>query len=242
MSTPKQTSILLERYLRRAGLILLIVCLAVLLQGRIGSQIALFQFKNAQSAAAQSVPSEQASSSQKVDFSLWAKTRIQAYMSSLFSSTARPLAVLEIEKVRIKAPVFDGTDALSLNRGVGRIANTAMPGATGNVGIAGHRDGFFRGLKDISVGDEVDLVTTTEKYRYVVDQIEIVSPSNVNVLRPGTAPSLTLVTCYPFYYVGAAPQRFIVHASMSSRQPMGGSGTQSTATLEVKGKSKENRQ
>jgi len=128
-------------------------------------------------------------------------------------------------------PVFDGTDDLTLNRGVGRIIGTAKVGDTGNIGIAGHRDGFFRGLKDISVGDEIDLTMTTQKTIYLVDQIEIVSPSDVQVLGPRSAPSLTLVTCYPFYFVGDAPQRFIVHASMASRQPPVSSEPQTTFTF-----------
>jgi sortase A len=122
--------------------------------------------------------------------------------------------VLRIDKLGIEVPVFDGTDDLTLNRGVGRIIGTARLGGTGNIGIAGHRDGFFRGLKDISVGDKVDLMMIEARAAYVVDQIEIVSPDDVRVLQPRGVPSLTLVTCYPFYFVGDAPNRFIVHASV----------------------------
>ena len=151
--------------------------------------------------------------------------------------------MLEINKVKIRVPVFEGTDDLTLNRGVGRIAGTAMPGTEGNVGIAGHRDGFFRGLKDISVGDEIDLVMTTERVTYVVDQIEIVSPADVRVLQPRTASSVTLVTCYPFYFVGDAPQRFIVHASIVSHRPIAGPGNQPTTNSAGLGKNnKENSQ
>jgi sortase A len=134
------------------------------------------------------------------------------------SKTDPPLAVLEIAKLRIRVPVFDGTDDLTLNRGVGRIIGTAKLGETGNIGIAGHRDGFFRGLKDISEGDEIVLTTTAAKTIYIVDQIEIVSPADVRVLEPRRASSITLVTCYPFYFVGDAPKRFIVHASLASGQ------------------------
>ena len=112
--------------------------------------------------------------------------------------------------------MFEGTDDLALNRGVGWIAGTARPGeaGNGNIGIAGHRDGFFRGFKDILLGDEVELSTLEGVSFYAVDSIEIVSPDNVTVLRPRGVPSLTLVTCYPFYFVGDAPQRFIVHATL----------------------------
>jgi sortase A len=118
-----------------------------------------------------------------------------------------------------------------------------MPGDAGNVGIAGHRDGFFRGLKDISVGDEIDLIMTKEKTTYVVDQIEIVSPADVHVLEPRSTSSLTLVTCYPFYFVGDAPQRFIVHAAIASRRPLVGPENQPTTTSAGLGKNnKENSQ
>src|SRR5262249_31287164 len=100
-------------------------------------------------------------------------------------------------------------------RGAGWISGTAKPGELGNVGIAGHRDGFFRGLKDISIGDAINLNTTTRIPRYRVNQIEIVDPDNVWVLKARQAPSITLVTCYPFYFVGNAPLRFIVHGALS---------------------------
>jgi sortase A len=209
---------------------LLAIWAAAMLHGAISSRFALWQFGSAQAAAMQNDVSKPADPIRDVDFSLWAAKRIQAYKSSLLNATGFPLAVLEIGKVNIRVPVFDGTDDLTLNRGVGRIVGTAMPGAEGNVGIAGHRDGFFRGLKDISVGDEIDLIMTTEKTTYVVDQIEIVRPADVRVLQPRSTPSLTLVTCYPFYFVGDAPQRFIVHASIASRRPLVGSGNQPTTT------------
>jgi sortase A len=98
------------------------------------------------------------------------------------------------------------------------------------VGIAGHRDGFFRGLKDIHEGDTIDLITQTGSRRYIVDEILIVSPDDAWVLRPRPAASLTLVTCYPFYFVGNAPQRFIVHASIADTgQPANGEEQSSSA-------------
>ncbi len=221
---------------------LLAIWLTAFLDGKISSRLALLNFAHAQAAAAQkSDNSKSADSVGDVDFSLWAPKRIQAYKDSLLSASSLPLAVLEINKVKIRVPVFEGTDDLTLNRGVGRIAGTAMPGVPGNIGIAGHRDGFFRGLKDISVGDEVDLVTTTGRITYVVDQLEIVSPEDVQVLQPRAVSSLTLVTCYPFYFVGDAPQRFIVYASIVSHGPTAGSGNQPTTTSAGLGKNnKEN--
>ena len=103
--------------------------------------------------------------------------------------------------------------------GVGRIEGTASLGENGNVGIAGHRDGFFRGLKDIGPGDTIEMVTPKVKETYVVDHVVIVDPSDVSVLRPRLHPSLTLVTCYPFYFVGSAPKRYIVQASLTASEP-----------------------
>ena len=230
MGSQKKTSILFERCLLVAGVILLAIWLAAFLHGKIFSRFALWNFESAQAAAMQKDDPKPAASIRDVDFSLWAAKRVQAYKDSLLNASSLPLAVLEIDKVKIRVPVFEGTDDLTLNRGVGRIAGTAMPGVEGNIGIAGHRDGFFRGLKDISVGDEVDLVMTTERTTYVVDQIEIVSPADVRVLQPRPTSSLTLVTCYPFYFAGDAPRRFIVHASIASRRPLVGSGKQPTTT------------
>ena len=125
--------------------------------------------------------------------------------------------------MRLEVPVFDGTDDLTLNRGAGRIIGTARLGEPGNTGIAGHRDGFFRGLKDIAAGDKLDLVTLGRTERYTVTAIQITTPEDVSVLGPTDTPSLTLVTCYPFYFVGSAPQRFIVRATISPASKSGSS-------------------
>jgi sortase A len=127
---------------------------------------------------------------------------------------AESLAVLRIPAVRLEVPVLEGTDAVTLNRGAGRIAGTSLPGQGGNIGIAGHRDGFFRRLKDVRTGDAIELVTISGTDVFVVDQIRITNPADVSVLRPRAKRSLTLVTCYPFYYVGPAPSRYIVEASL----------------------------
>lgn len=156
------------------------------------------------------------------DYSLWSEQRIKAYKSSL-NRRLDPLAVLKIPKLRLEAPVLEGTDDLTLNSGVGRIPGTALPGQFGNIGIAGHRDGFFRGLKDIAKGDTIELMTPQRTDVYVVDKIYITQPEDVNVLRAGPRPELTLVTCYPFYYVGSAPQRYIVQASLKQQARSSGS-------------------
>jgi sortase A len=156
-----------------------------------------------------------ANSALSVDFSVWSTERIAAYQESLERYHDRALAVLRISKVHLEVPVFEGTGDLALNRGVGHILGTVRPGEGGNIGIAGHRDGFFRVLKDVGPGDRVELVTPSRTDSYVVDQVLLVSPEDVSVLQPRSVSSITLVTCYPFYYVGSAPERYIVQASVA---------------------------
>jgi sortase A len=146
------------------------------------------------------------------DQSLWSRVRITAWRNALLEPAPAPLAVLRIPKIRLEVPVLAGTDDRTLDRGVGHIDDTAEPGTVGNVGIAGHRDGFFRGLKDIAPGDVIELDTIQRKEAYRVERTWVVNPEDVSVLDPTSAPALTLVTCYPFYFVGSAPQRFIVRA------------------------------
>jgi sortase A len=124
-----------------------------------------------------------------------------------------PVGVLDIPSLQLQVPVLEGTDDLTLDRGVGHITGTPWLSDGGNIGIAGHRDGFFRALKDIHVGDTIDLHSQQGSTHYLVDEIQIVSPDEVSVLEPRAKSSLTLVTCYPFYFVGSAPLRYIVHAT-----------------------------
>ena len=145
---------------------------------------------------------------------LWTDARIREYEQSLRLEAEPPLAVMTIDKLDIQVPVYDGADDFNLNRGVGRIKGTARVDGAGNLGIAGHRDSFFRGLKDISVGDDIDLLTPAGSETYEVSSIEIVDPSDVWVLSPTEEKTITLVTCYPFYYVGHAPKRYIVKATV----------------------------
>ena len=136
------------------------------------------------------------------------------YRASLAKS-AEAFAVLRVPRLHLEVPVLEGTDEFTLNRGVGRIAGTSLPGQGGNIGIAGHRDGLFRPLKDIRAGDSIELITTSGTDVYAVDRIGIASSADVGVLQPRAKPSLTLVTCYPFYFVGPAPKRYIVEASLT---------------------------
>ena len=144
---------------------------------------------------------------------LWAEDRIRQFEASQRQAGDPPLGVLLIDHLDIQVPVYNGTDELTLNRGVGRIKGTARIDADGNLGIAGHRDSFFRPLKDIEVGDRMELKTAGGTVTYAVSSIEIVEPDDVSVLSPTLERTITLVTCYPFYYVGHAPKRYIVKAT-----------------------------
>ncbi len=205
----------IERWFLAAGLLFWAVLAAGLLHRYQGPLIALMDYEKAKTAPDRAAPDALALVGQgKVNFRLWSEKRVQAYRESLVTRKEAPLAVLSISRLDIRVPVFEGTDEWTLNRGVGWIAGTARPDETGNVGIAGHRDGFFRRLKDISPGDSIEISTFRSTRIYTVDDLEIVTPDNVGVLRTRSVPSLTLVTCYPFYFMGDAPQRFILHAAL----------------------------
>ena len=126
--------------------------------------------------------------------------------------TGAPLGLLEIPRVGFSAVILEGADASSLQRGIGHIPGTPLPGRPGNVAIAGHRDTFFRALKDVRGNDVIGLTTLYGHYKYRVDWTKIVGPDETSVLQGSRAMTLTLITCYPFYFVGAAPKRFIVRA------------------------------
>ena len=119
---------------------------------------------------------------------------------------------VEIPRLDISAMVREGVDAATLSRAVGHVPNTPLPGAAGNVAIAAHRDTYFRNVRNIRNGDRIRMVTPKGTYEYIVDSLKIVEPTEVNVLDPTPEPAITLVTCYPFNYIGSAPKRFIVRA------------------------------
>jgi sortase A len=148
------------------------------------------------------------------DLSQWSEKRVKEYQESLAEHFPPALGILRVPKLNVEVPILEGTDDLSLNRAVGHVTGTATPGQDGNMAIAGHRDGFFRGLKDVVLGDTLELVTPQRRETYVIDRITIVQPRDVSVLQPRSHASLTLITCYPFYFIGSAPQRYIVQASI----------------------------
>jgi len=123
---------------------------------------------------------------------------------------------IEIPRLKIASIVRQGVDDKTLSRSVGHVPYTAMPGNAGNVGLAAHRDTYFRNLRDVQQGDVIRLTTPGGTFEYKVDSLEIVTPKNVEVLDPTPSPSLTLVTCYPFNFVGHAPKRFIVRARQTN--------------------------
>jgi sortase A len=120
---------------------------------------------------------------------------------------------IEIPRLRLKAVVAEGVSARTLRLAVGHVPGTALPGEDGNVVLAGHRDTFFRPLKDVEPGDAVTLTTPEGRFEYRVEAAEVVAPTRTDLLESTSAPTLTLVTCYPFYLVGSAPDRFIVRAT-----------------------------
>jgi sortase A len=122
------------------------------------------------------------------------------------------LGRIDIPRLGMSVAVLQGTNSRMLRLGAGHIGGTPLPGEPGNIGIAGHRDTFFRELKDIRSNDEIHLQTATGLFRYEVDWVKVVAPENISVLAPSNESALTLVTCYPFYFVGRAPNRFVVHA------------------------------
>jgi len=146
------------------------------------------------------------------DQRLWSSQRVRAWTETLHMAGAPSLATLKIARLGMVVPVREGTADAILDRGAGHIEDTAAPGADGNSGIAAHRDGFFRPLKDARVGDVIELVVPRGTLRYRIEQTWIVGPDDVSVLDPTPGAALTLVTCYPFYFIGSAPQRFIVRA------------------------------
>lgn len=119
---------------------------------------------------------------------------------------------IEIPRVGVSAVIGCGIDDKTLAHAVGHIPGTALPGKNGNIGLAGHRDSFFRGLRGLTLKDRIEIATPDGQYEYAVDSIQIVEPGRADVLRPTVGETLTLVTCYPFSYIGQAPKRFVVKA------------------------------
>jgi sortase A len=197
-----------------AGLILLGYAAFTYVSGRMAARSATEKFHASVQPPPQPGARVPLKSVTEVDYTLWSVKRAEEYKASLAEHFDDPVAVLKVPKIHLEVPVFEGTDDRVLNRGAGRIEGSARVDDPGNVGIAGHRDGFFRGLKDVQVGDSIELETPDAMRTYITDSITVVNPDDVSVLQGGSQPAITLVTCFPFYVLGSAPQRYIVHASL----------------------------
>jgi sortase A len=209
-----------ERLLIGLGTALCVVFLLLRLYNAAGSRLGRMSFEAAHPArlGSKGVPAAKPSLvPASVDFSLWSEKRIRGYQEVLARQFELPVALLRIPRIHLEVPVFNGTDEGILNRGVGRIIGTAQVGQAGNLGIAGHRDGFFRALKDLEEGDDLELVTSSGESQYRIDNITIVTPDDVRILNDRGVPTITLVTCYPFYFVGDAPQRYVLQGSLQQK-------------------------
>ncbi|WP_376694866.1 class D sortase [Wenzhouxiangella sp. EGI_FJ10305] len=137
----------------------------------------------------------------------------QAAVTRITDNDELPIAVLRIDKVALEVPVYPDLSEMNMSRGAGWVGGTAAPNTGGNMAIAAHRDRYFRPLKDIEVGDTMELESLTGHGKYQVSRIAIVDPDDVSVLDDTANSTLTLVTCYPFYFIGNAPHRYIVQAT-----------------------------
>jgi LPXTG-site transpeptidase (sortase) family protein len=205
---------------------------ALLLSVQVGSSVvtqyghdsALRSFEEARAAAARSSVAAAPAVRRGLgyaepDQSLWAPERIRRYHQERWGLAGLPEAVIRIARLGLEVPVFDGATESNMTVGAGRIAGSPAFGEPGNVGLSSHRDGYFRRLKDIRVGDVIVVDTLSRSFRYVVEEIRITDPADTTVLWPGSVPEVTLVTCYPFYHFGNAPQRYVVRAELREETP-----------------------
>ena len=202
------------------GIILVGLYLAAKVHSHLASNSAIDRFNKAQAIDVSKIREGLAAPvgdvSGPVDTTLWSEGRIDGFRQSLMVDLDLPMAVLRVPSIDLEVPVFDGTDEVTLNRGAGRIEGTSLPGQQGNLGIAGHRDGFFRQLNDLALGDRIVIDTLDLSSTYIIEDLRVVEPSDVWVLGPTDSQTVTLVTCYPFYFVGSAPQRYIVRAVLTN--------------------------
>jgi sortase A len=146
------------------------------------------------------------------DRSEWSTARVRDHAESRVEDTSLPVALLRIPRVALEVPVFPDVGERNLNRGAGLVDTGAGPDSNGNIAIAAHRDGYFRALRRVEVGDVIELESASQNRRYRIDALSIVDPHDLSPLQSSSGPVLTLITCYPFWFVGNAPQRFIVRA------------------------------
>jgi len=199
----------LERALWTAGCLLLLVYVVARADSAIGGQAALNSAVEMSEAHASTTPAQH-----QPQYRFWSRERIEAYRAGAGLDAGPLVGTLQIASLDLLVPLYGDTAELHLNRGVGLIEGMALPGEPGNLGIAGHRDGFFRVLRDIRKGQRVEVRTPSARYVYEVSGVSIVAATDATLLAPTREPSLTLVTCYPFYFVGPAPRRFVVRGML----------------------------
>jgi sortase A len=199
---------IVETCLLIVGVLLLSAYAGLSLWGEVERQSSIAQF----SAARQTVALQQPASLAELAPSVATGSGAAPKPARSSSSPGSSLAVLRVPGVDLEVPVHAGTAESVLSRGAGLIEGTAAPGSPGNVGIAAHRDSFFRPLERVAVGDLIELDTLERTIQYRITELSVVEPTDVHVLDEIGRPVLTLVTCYPFRFVGNAPQRYIVRA------------------------------
>jgi sortase A len=193
------------------GVLALSYCAIVLLDRWAFQAYQTWRFERALKAAQPAVPANPQLASSPLSAKAEAD-REHAASLGIDGLAGSPLGRIEISSIDLTAMIMEGVDGRTLRHAVGHIPGTPLPGQRGNVGLAGHRDTFFRGLRNIQKDDEITLTTLHGSYRYRVDSTQVVEPEDIKVLAATMDDFLTLVTCYPFYFVGPAPKRFIVRA------------------------------
>lgn len=153
------------------------------------------------------------------DMQLWSDIRKDAYLRAIETEQSPVLAVLRAPSLGLSVPVYNSASDLNMDRGAGVIDGMAYPHEPGHIGIAGHRDGYFRILKDVAVGDNLVLDTINGERHFIVEDLRVIEPDELEYLQDTQDPRLTIVTCYPFYYAGSAPQRFLVRATPVHKPP-----------------------
>jgi sortase A len=221
-----QTLKLLEDCCWGLGAGLLITCLASTLGAQHGYRSALNSFEGSRAGIAVAAPLDGEDPRLHAgldhappDQSRWSTERVRQYAEARWDVPITPEAVIRIPSLGLEVPVFPGESEANMTRGAGRITGSPRFGEPGNVSVSSHRDGFFRKLEDIRVGDEIVVATHAASYHYVVAEIRITEPTDTVVLWPGEVPELTLVTCYPFNFIGRAPQRYVVRAELRKESP-----------------------
>lgn len=190
--TPTVTAAFLEAACYIAGFLLLLFVASVVLRSDVRAAAALDKLP---------------------DMQLWSDSRKTAYLRSLEREAAPVLAVLTAPSVGLSVPVYSSANTINMDRGAGIVDGMSFPHEPGHIGIAGHRDGYFRVLQHLSIGDSLVLDTLQGERRFIVDDLVIIDPDELEYLDATEEARLSIVTCYPFYFAGSAPQRFLVRAA-----------------------------